>query len=122
MSLQWSRVDNNWITHPKFLELAADGQWRAMVAAHAGRAYSSGQDLGGAIPALALPYTFARPRDATVLVEAGLWIPKAGGWEVNDWASFQPSTLDAQKRKERAQEAAYQRWHGPKAMRDRNAN
>jgi hypothetical protein len=75
-------------------------------------AYSGEQGTAGFIPRSALPFIHARMVDIDRLVEARLLIPAAsgGGWDIHDWAEFQPTTEEHEKRSQRARDAAAVRW------------
>jgi hypothetical protein len=114
MALPWVRLDSGFPTNPKVLALAEDKQWRSIVAYVGGLAYAGHHGTDGFIPAGALPFIHATHKDAEVLSGVALWVPCRGGWEVNGWAEFQPSNEEAQKRKQKAQDAAAARWHNKK--------
>jgi hypothetical protein len=59
-----------------------------------------------------LPFIHATKGDAMALCDIGLWHAKPGGYEINDWADYQPSNEETQRRKDRARAAAMKRWHG----------
>lgn len=110
VGLQWIRVDTQLPTNPKILELAADKHWRAIVTDVFSWCYSGAHETDGFIPTGALPFIHSTPTEARQLVEARLWLPAAGGWEINDWAERQPSSDVAADRRRRAQAAANIRW------------
>jgi hypothetical protein len=41
-----------------------------------------------------------------------LWHPCEGGWEINGYIEFQPSSEEHALRSKRARDAAMVRWHG----------
>ena len=52
-------------------------------------------------------------RDARAICEAAIrfWHPDGdGGWRINDWAEYQESSEETQKRSEKARKAAQVRW------------
>ncbi len=114
MGLQWVRMDTSWPQNPKFLQLASDGKWRAIVAYWASLAYSGGQGLDGFVPNYTLPTNHAVPRNADELStpSVGLWVPCEGGWQINGYDEFQPSTEEITLRSKRARAAAMVRHHG----------
>jgi hypothetical protein len=82
-----------------------------------GLAYSGKHGTDGFIPASALPRLNGRKVDAERLVEAGLWHAVEGGWDVNGWAEYNPTT-DSSARVRAAKRAGSSkgnciRWHGP---------
>jgi hypothetical protein len=110
MGLPWIRLENNLAQNPKILALVEDKNYQAAFAYVCGLGYAGGNGTDGFIPRAALPFIHARPRDAKTLVDVGLWIECAGGWDVNSWNDFQPSTEENAQRKERAKKAAASRW------------
>lgn len=110
MSLNWVRLDTTIPTNPKILELVAAKQWRALSVYTFSLAYSGAHGTDGLIPTACLPFIHATKREANVLVDARLWLPVMGGWEINGWAEFQPSTEETQRRKQKAKDAAGIRW------------
>lgn len=112
MGLQWVRIDTQFASNPKILYLVEDRKFRATFVWMAGMAYAGAHGTDGFIPKAALPTFHGTQKDAEDLVEVGLWNASLGGWEINSWAEFQPSTEEMAQRKKRAQEAALKRWHG----------
>jgi hypothetical protein len=110
MGLPWVRLDTQWPSNPKFLMLIEDKKWRSVCVYMAGLGYSGVHGTDGFIPAVALPFLHSTRREAADLVDVGLWEPAQGGWNVNGWTEFQPTPEDAQKRREKAQHAARERW------------
>jgi hypothetical protein len=110
MPLPWVRMDCQWRTNPKFLILAEDGFHRSIVLYWSvlGWVGSHGQD--GFIPYYALAANYGTAKDADALVNVGLWHKMAGGWTVNDWAEYQPSSDESIARSKKARDAAYVRW------------
>ena len=117
MALPWVRLDNGWYTNPKFMMLAADKKWRAIAVYMAGLSYCSSQGLNGFIPYYALPVVFGTQKEADELVEMRLWHTSEAGWQVNDWAEYQPSTEEVERRSKKARDAAFARWHGKNGQR-----
>jgi len=111
MALAWIRLDTGLPDHPKTLSLMAGKKHRAALAYIYGLAYSGRHELDGFIPEGALPFIHATRSDAQALCEVGLWHARQGGWEINSWAEHQPTSMEAEARKERARNAAMKRWH-----------
>lgn len=110
--MQWVRLDTAFPRNHKVLELLAekDGH-RAVTAYVCGLAYAGEQGQAGFIPRSALGLCHARPRDAARLVEVGLWIDDAGGgWLINGWDEYQPSSDEMKARSAKARIAARARW------------
>jgi hypothetical protein len=111
MGLQWVRMDTSWPQNPKFVQLASDGKWRAIAVYWAALAYSGAQGLDGFVPNYILPMIHAVTRNATDLVAVGAWVPCEGGWQINGYNEFQPSTEEIALRSKKARDAAYARWN-----------
>ena len=110
MGLNWVRVDSAFARNHKIIELAHAKQWQAITAYVCGLGYSAEHGLDGFIPKAALPFIHASPSIARQLVNVELWLAVVGGWEVHDWAEYQPSNEENQRRKARAKAAAELRW------------
>lgn len=111
MGLPWVRLDTQWPHNPKFLMLVEDKKWRAIAVYMAGLGYSGAHGTDGFLPVVALPMLHGTKREAEHLVEVRLWLPaQGGGWQINGWAEFQPSTEENEERSRKAREAAQIRW------------
>ena len=77
-----------------------------------GLGYCGEHGSNGFIPREALPFIHAKKADAARLVEVGLWVEEDGGWMVNDWSEYQPSSEEHERRSNKARIAAAARWHG----------
>lgn len=110
MALPWVRMDTQWPHNPKFLVLVEEKRWRAIAVYWGSIAWSGAQGLNGYLPAYALPMIHSTKREAAELVDAALWDLAQGGWDIHDWADYQPSTEEHALRSERARAAAQKRW------------
>jgi hypothetical protein len=110
MGLPLVRLDTQWPQNPKFLMLAEEKKWRAIAVYMAGLGYCGVHGTNGYLPAVALPFLHGTKREAMELVEKLLWHPAQGGWQINGWAEFQPSTEEMEERSKKAREAAQIRW------------
>jgi len=110
VGLPWVRLETAFPQNPKMLALVEDKHFQAISAYICGLAYCGAQGTDGFIPRAALPFLHARKTDANNLVRVGLWIECAGGWDVNGWHDFQPTSAELAVRKERAKKAAARRW------------
>lgn len=110
MALPWVRLDSQWPHNPKFLMLAEDKKWRAITVYMGGLAWSGAQGQNGYIPAYALAMIHGTKREANELLEVNLWLPAQGGWDINDWTEYQPSSEEHEARSQRARLAAQKRW------------
>lgn len=117
--LPWIRFDTSLPDNPKILNLVEERDGRAAGFVYCcGLAYSGKHGTDGFIPGSALPRINGRPADPGRLVSTELWLPVAGGWQINGWADKQESTDETQARRERAQKAAAARWEkkGPRGV------
>lgn len=110
MGLPWVRLDTQFASNPKLLELVAEKKWRAAFVYPASLAYSGSHGTCGYITDTAFPFIHATKAEANALVEVGLWLPAQGGWDINGWDEFQMVDEAAQKRRDRAKKAAAARW------------
>ena len=113
MGLKWVKVDTDWPTNPKVTMLLDEGTKgrSALYAYVAALCYSGQHGLDGFVPRYALPVVQITPRDVTLLCQYELWHAEGdAGWRVNDWAEYQESTEETQKRAEKARKAAQRRW------------
>ena len=74
------------------------------------------QGTDGFIPSPALPIIHGRKTDADKLVEVGLFTPCPGGWNIHDWADYQQTNAETEKRTARMRAMAEARWGKRKAM------
>lgn len=109
MGLPWVRLDTQFPTNPKVLELVAEKRHKAAFAYVCALAYSGSHGTDGYIPNTALPFVHATAADAKVLVDVGLWKPAPNGWAINGWDEFQVSDEAARQRRERAQKGGLAR-------------
>ena len=110
MGLPWVRLDTQFPSNPKVLELVAKKQQPAAFAYLCSLAYAGQHGTDGYIPAYALPFIHATKGIAKQLVDVGLWHPAPNGWEINGYDEFQVSDEAAKARRERAQKGAAKRW------------
>ncbi|QBC86361.1 hypothetical protein [Mycobacterium avium] len=108
--VKWIRLETTMFENPKLLYLKEDKQHKIIIIHLEGMCYSGRHGLAGYIPKAALRIIGATQSDANKAVAAGLWSPAPGGWTVNDWDQYQLVDEEAQKRSEKAQNAARARW------------
>lgn len=109
--MNWVRLDCNFSSNHKVLALLDERGGATAVNAYVfGLGHSAGHGQAGFIPRAALGTFHAKPRDAGLLVDVGLWEQIAGGWDIHSFAEFQPADEDATKRSEKAKHAAEVRW------------
>lgn len=112
MAMPWVRLDTGFPDHPKILALIGAKKPRAALLYVFGLAYSGRHELDGFIPAAALPFIHGTKSEALALCDVGLWHARQGGYEINDWQEYQPSSEETARKKESARQAALKRWHG----------
>ena len=110
MGLPWVRLDTQFASNPKMLELASAGRWRSAFVYISALAYSGAHGTDGYLPSTCLMFLHATKKEAKDLVDAGLWHPDTGGWQINGWDEFQISDEAAKDRRDRARKAALKRW------------
>lgn len=117
MALPWVRLDTGIPDNPKILALMGAKKSRAVLAYVFALAYSGRHETDGFIPSAALPFIHASRPDAQALCEAGLWHARPGGWVINDWADYQPTseatTAARDSMKAGSKRGNCKRWHGP---------
>lgn len=109
--LNWIRLDTAIFQNPKFLYLADDGHYKAIVIHIEAMCYSARLGLAGYVPKAALRRFGGSSADARRLVEANLWETAPEGWNINDWNEYQLCDPDAVARSQKAKRAAHKRWH-----------
>lgn len=103
--MAWFKVDDHLYSHPKWLALPKPARALWVTAG----SWSAGQLYDGFIPSKALPMLEGTRRDATALVEAGLWSEVDGGWLFHDWAEYQPTRSAVMEKRKRDAERL-RRW------------
>ncbi len=109
--MSWVRVDSAMASNHKVLALLTErGGDHALCVYIFALGHSARQGLDGFIPEIALGLIHGRKKDADLLVNTGMWRPVPGGYEVPDFAEFQPSGEESRRRTEKAKLAAHARW------------
>jgi hypothetical protein len=109
--LPWVRLDTSFPFNPKVQALVSEKEGhRALAVYCCGLSFAGLNGTDGFIPAHSLASIHGRQTDAKRLVEHHFWVPTKGGWDINGWAEKQPSTEEHQRRKQRAKDAAAERW------------
>jgi hypothetical protein len=106
------------MNHKLLAMIRSKDGYRAALVYICGLSVSGGQGTDGFISSESLPFCHGRQADANLLVEHGFWIPQPGGWLINGWDEFQPSSEENQIRRKRAQALAENRWAGHEPMTD----
>lgn len=110
-ALNWVRVDANLHSNHKVLSLLSErGGDHAVCVYVFSLGYAGSHGVAGFIPKAALGLFHGKARDAAFLVAAGMWEEIPGGWQIHDWADYQPTDQESQARSEKARNAAAVRW------------
>jgi hypothetical protein len=110
VGLPWVRLDTQFPSNPKVLELVAAKQWRALCVYLSSLAYCGQHGTDGYIPDTALPFIHATRKEANVLVEHSMWDIEQCGWAVHDWDECQVSDEATRRRRVRAMKGGVARW------------
>lgn len=96
--MPWVAIDDAVMDHPKIRALT-DPEFRAWIGA---LAYAQRYDTQGHIPAQSLPAIHkANEKVAEKLVQVGLWHRNGDGWEIHDFAKFNPDRRRKNDRQQR---------------------
>lgn len=98
MAMPWVRLDTGLPDHPKMLGLIGAKKHRAALTFVFGLAYAGRHETDGFIPNAALPFLHATTSDARALVDERLWHHTEGGYLINDWEEYQPTSESSSKR------------------------
>ncbi len=110
-ALSWVRVDASLPSNPKILTLLSEkGGDHALCVCIFALGYCAQHGTDGFVPEIALGLIHGKAKDAALLISAGLWHQIPGGFDVNDWAEYQPSDEESKRRSEKAKRAAEVRW------------
>lgn len=102
--MPWFKVDDGFWSHPKCLALPAPS---LALWVRAG-SWSAQQMTDGVVPRTALPMLGAKPKDAAVLVDVGLWETTDVGWRFHDWDAYQPTRAQIREEREATAERVRQ--------------
>jgi len=109
--LSWVRVDSALASNHKVLALLAEkGGDHALCVYIFALGHVARQGLDGFIPEIALGLIHGKKRDADLLIQVSMWRTVQGGFEINDYAEYQPSGADTKARSDKARTAAAARW------------
>lgn len=100
--LPWFMVHSDVWSHPKMAGLT-DSAYRLCINSWA---YATQYGTDGKIPAAALRVIGGKDRDATALVDAGLWHQNGDGWHINDYREHQAPAIRLEEKKARDRERA----------------
>ena len=106
MARPWVRLDTGLPDHPKILALIEARKHRAALCYVFGLADCGRHETDGFIPRAALPFLHSGKAEAQALVDLRLWHHVEGGYAVNDWDLYQPTSETSAKRLETLRRAA----------------
>lgn len=111
--MTWFKVDDGLHGHPKARAagLTALGMWVV------GGSYSSHQLLDGHVPSWQVASWKGGPRAASQLVEAGLWVPAADGFQFHDWQQSNPLRDEVMAAREKTRKRQ-QKWRDERGRDD----
>lgn len=110
-ALTWVRLDCAFPRNHKVLALLLEKNGhRAVLIYTFALTYCGEQGSDGFVPREALPLIHATIRDMRMLTDAGMVVEMAGGWQIPDWAEYQPTSSETTARSERMRELAALRW------------
>lgn len=108
---EWAAIDVGFFRDPAVLALKPPEQ----LAYLATLLWTVENLTDGHVPSVALPMHGVTRRQASRLVEVGLWHPTEGGWQITSWAKWQKPRGEWVKLLEHRRHAAAlgncQRWH-----------
>jgi hypothetical protein len=114
MGLPWVRLDANFATHDKVLDLLAKPNGcKAFVLYVCALGYSGGHATDGHVPSYALPVNHGNERLARLLVDTKLWeYDPRGGYQIRNFAERQEIAAISEAKRIAGHKAACVRWHG----------
>jgi hypothetical protein len=103
----WVWLDDLMPENPKVLRAGAAAAWLHVC----GIAYSNRNRTDGRIPKSVVPRLADVPkRTPGLLVDAGLWHDSGDEYEIHDYADYQLSQADRERRREAGRKGARRRW------------
>lgn len=104
--MAWIKLDDGFFRHPKALRAGRDGRILFVAGlCYAGSGLTDGFIPAGSIPLLAAETGIAKPKSAVSdLVDAGLWKPCEGGYQIHDYLKYNSSSDKVQTEREAAKE------------------
>ena len=118
--MPWLRVDDGLFLHPKWLATpsSARGLWITALS------YCGNQSNGGIIPSALLPVLGGTDKDASDLVQSGLWTAIDGGWQIHNFANYNDASTPEAKaaRSDKRSEAGRRAGLASAAARQRLGN
>jgi hypothetical protein len=110
--VEWVALATNIPDNEKMFELHASNDYRAALVYCYSLAYCGRTMSDGFIPKAALGRIEGTSKIATRLVDVGLWKYAANGkgWVIPDWADYQVTSEQFEKRQNDGRKAAEARW------------
>ena len=109
--MSWAKLDDQFFTHPKVIDLPKDAKLLFLAAlTHCTGQLTNGFITPGALRVVAATVDVSRD-EAQTLVAAGLWETADGGWQVHDYLVYQPTRDKALATKQSRAEAGSKGGH-----------
>ncbi len=91
----WAKVDDRLHSSAKWrtASRSARGLWTTALS------WCADQETDGFVPSGMIPVLDGTAKDAGSLVLAGLWSQVEGGWQFRNWAEYQPTRSDLERRR-----------------------
>jgi hypothetical protein len=104
--MAWIKLDDGFFRHPKALKAGRDGRILFIAGlCYAGSGLTDGFIPDGALPLLWAETGIAKPKAAVLdLINAGLWHPCPGGFQIHDYLKYNSSSDKVQSEREAAKE------------------
>lgn len=107
--MSWFFVDDKFFAHPKLVKLSRDELERAVSLWTLAGSWSRGALTGGYIPYNQVDALRCSYAGAEALVKCGLWIMAEDGYQFHDWAQWQETPEDVERKRAEAR-IRTQRW------------
>lgn len=99
--MSWFKVDDGFADHPKVVELQESPGWKGALALWTlAGSWSSRHLTDGHVPAAIVKRLGCTPKDARMLVSAGLWLDAEGGYRFHDYTDCNPTRDEVEAKRE----------------------
>lgn len=114
--MPWFKIDDGLCIHPKWVGASP----RAKALWTTAGSWCAGKSHDGVVPTHMLRMLGGSPRDASELVDAGLWETHPEGWLFHDWADQNPTTDEVKAKREKEREKKRRQREAAMSSRDEN--